>query len=186
MHGGCLRPKFGNFHGKDEALKIPLPVTIRAGKAGGLPFDSLTTDLFLGCLPPSRVCYGCCFAARTAFKAGYDFGTRIANLLDSDTLSNDIARLPAFQAFLRNGWNSDPSWSWRQAGKLARLIHDHGKHIIFITKAFQPVKDAEMADLVETHAEIRVSLSAFDTKAQLKHRLRFIERYRDSGGRLFL
>ena len=171
---------FNQYKGVD--LKIPPPVTIRVGKAGGLPFDSLTTDLFLGCLPPSRICYGSCFAAKAAFEAGYDYGTRVANTLEPDILARDIAQLPVAQMHLRNGWNSDPSWNWQQAGELAKLVYAQGKHLIFITKAFLAIKDEEMPALIESKAEIRVSLSAFDTKPQLNHRLHFIQRYRDAGG----
>jgi hypothetical protein len=56
------------------AVRTPDPCVIRAGRAGGLPHDSLTTDLYLGCLPPAQTCYGSCFAARTAYQRGFDFG----------------------------------------------------------------------------------------------------------------
>src|SRR5687768_6656952 len=100
---------------RGRVLRLPTPITIRAGRAGGLPFDSITSDLYLGCLPATQICYGSCFAARGAFAADYDFGTRVENVLDADLLMSDLRALPANQSFLRNGWNSDASWNWPKA-----------------------------------------------------------------------
>src|SRR5690349_16117470 len=125
---GC----YSDYH-SGRGLRVPAPEKIRAGKAGGLPFDSLTTDLFLGCLPANRVCYGNCFAATAAFTSGVDFGTRVRNVLDKELFRSDVARLPASQRFLKNGWNSDPSWDWSLARDLAVLVHAASRHVVFIT-----------------------------------------------------
>ncbi len=50
------------FERVGSGLARPEPEVIRAGRAGGLAFDSLTTDVCVGCLPASQVCYGSCFA----------------------------------------------------------------------------------------------------------------------------
>lgn len=165
-----------------KSLKVPKPIYIRAGQHGGLPFESLTTDLSLGCLPPQKICYGNCFAARAAFEAGFDFGKRVDNILDDDIFSRDLTYLDQQQLYLRNGWNSDPSWSWSKALRLSSLIHNSNRHTIFITKAFLiPPKDI-MEQLGDLNVEIRVSVSALDTKQQLKQRINFIEEYRRCGG----
>ena len=59
---------------------------IRAGRRGGLPFDSLIGDVVTGCLPATTACYGSCFAAFGAFRAGFDFGHRVPNRLDEALL----------------------------------------------------------------------------------------------------
>ncbi|ATE55823.1 hypothetical protein [Actinosynnema pretiosum] len=163
-------------------LRAPEPIVVRAGRRGGLPFDGLTTDLHLGCLPITQVCYGSCFAARAAFGAGFDFGVRVRNHLDADVLRADLAALPAGQRFLRNGWNSDASWDWRGARELADLVRESGRCTVFVTKHFHPVPPDVLAGLVAAGAELRVSVSALDTPGQLRQRLGGLLAYRDAGG----
>ncbi|ATY09111.1 hypothetical protein CU254_00380 [Amycolatopsis sp. AA4] len=165
-----------------RTLGVPDPVTIRAGRRGGLPFDSITSDLYLGCLPATQICYGSCFAARGAFAAGYDFGTRVENLLDPDVLRADLLALPAEQRFLRNGWNSDASWNWPKARLLAELVRDSGRCTVFVTKYFRSVDADSLAGLAGAGAELRVSVSAMDTPGQLRQRLAGMLAYRDAGG----
>lgn len=169
-------------YGKGASLKIPNGGCIRAGRAGGLPFDSLTTDLMLGCLPATQVCYGSCFAAKGAFESGYDFGTRVPNVLNEEVLRADLAAIPATQGYLRNGWNSDASWDWPKAVRLTELIRESGHHTVFITKVFMALPDEMAARLAELGAELRVSVSAFDSKPQLRMRLKAVEQYRSVGG----
>ncbi|GAA2693612.1 MULTISPECIES: hypothetical protein [Actinosynnema] len=163
-------------------LHAPAPITVRAGRRGGLPFDSLTSDLHLGCLPVTQVCYGSCFAARTAFGAGFDFGVRVRNHLDADVLRADLAALPDGQRFLRNEWNSDASWDWRGARELADLVRGSGRRTVFVTKHFHPIPPDALAGLVAAGAELRVSVSALDTPGQLRQRLAGLLSYRDAGG----
>ncbi|AOK31660.1 hypothetical protein [Burkholderia singularis] len=165
-----------------HALCSPTPVTIRAGRHGGLPFDSLTTDLYMGCLPASQICYGSCFAARGAFAADYDFGIRVENVLDADQLRKDLLSLPPEQRFLRNGWNSDASWNWPKAHALAKLIRDAGRCTVFVTKYFRVIAPDTQSGLVQTGAELRVSVSALDTPGQLRQRLAGLLSYRQAGG----
>ncbi len=163
-------------------LKPPAAVEIRAGKVGGLPFDSLITDLVSGCLSARQACYGTCFAAKAAWNHGIDFGIRQANILNPAQLEDDLRRLPIGQRHLRNGWNSDPSWDWVRALALARIVRASGRHIIFITKAFMAMPTNLIAGFVETGAEIRLSISAMDSNSQLERRLKFIKHYRRAGG----
>jgi hypothetical protein len=172
---------FGHYAHRDD-LSIPEPQKIRAGRAGGLPFDSLTTDLFLGCLSAAEICYGNCFAARAAFQSGFDYGTRVENMLDEDLFLSDVAMLPVSQRYLKNGWNSDPSWNWRKAVRLAELISSAGLHTVFITKCFTKLDDGIMSELAKLRVDLRVSVSAFDSRPQFEHRLRSMEEYRRKGG----
>jgi alpha-ketoglutarate-dependent taurine dioxygenase len=177
-----LVAKSYGHYGSDPKLSIPKPQLIRAGKAGGLPFDSLTTDLQLGCLPASQICYGNCFAARGAFQSGFNFGKHVENILDEDVLKSDLKAIPESQAFLRNGWNSDPSWNWEKGLRLAELIHEAGKHTIFITKCFVSPDEDILSGFAALGVELRVSISAFDSEPQLEQRLQTIENYRKQNG----
>jgi hypothetical protein len=172
---------FAEFH-NDKSLVPRATEFVRAGIQGGLPFDSLTTDVVGGCLPSTHICYGNCFAARAAFEAGVAFGTRTPNVLDNELLDKDLAELPSSQAYLRNGWNSDPSWAWEIALGLAERAVAWDRHIVFITKCFRRPSEDTMKRLVQLKAEMRVSVSAFDTSSQLTIRRNFIESYREFGG----
>jgi hypothetical protein len=165
-----------------KSLSTPEAQVIRAGIAGGLPFNSLTSDLMLGCLPASQVCYGNCFAAKAAFESGYDFGRRVKNILNVEIFNNDLKSIPLEQGFLRNGWNSDPSWDWKTATELAGLIRQSGRLPVFITKCFRKFRDEQLVAMVDAKAEIRISVSAFDSQAQLRLRLQTAEDYRNAGG----
>jgi hypothetical protein len=164
------------------ALRTPEPLVIRAGRVGGLPFDSITTDLYLGCLPLAQTCYGSCFAARTAYQNGFDFGVRVENILDRQTLLSDLSCLPSHQSFLRNGWNSDASWNWDKALQLAEIIRETNRFVVFVTKCFKPIAVDIAQSLARVGAELRVSVSAFDTPSQLKQRFDALLSYRAAGG----
>jgi hypothetical protein len=166
----------------DRALNVPEPITIRIGRAGGLPFDSITSDLYLGCLPKTQICYGSCFAARGAFDAGYHFGIRVENVLDPEVVLSDLQALPVNQGFLRNGWNSDASWNWTKALELASLIRESGRCTVFVTKYFRAINHATLSELVRIGAELRISVSAFDTPSQLRQRQEGLLGFRAAGG----
>jgi hypothetical protein len=155
---------------------------IRAGVYGGLPFDSLVSDVVTGCLPVKSACYGICFAAKNSWEQGFDFGKKVNNILDEDLFINDIKKIPETQKYLRCGWNSDPSWDWNTAVKLANIVFQHDKLMIFITKAFTKTQDNVLEKMIKARSEMRVSISAMDTDIQLEQRLSFIERYRKLGG----
>ncbi|MDR0218440.1 MAG: hypothetical protein LBI71_06070 [Enterobacteriaceae bacterium] len=167
---------------QETELKPAKPMLIRAGIAGGLPFNSLTSDVVTGCLPESMACYGMCFSAVSSWKEGIDFGKRIDNQLDEDIFISDLHALPETQKYIRCGWNSDPSWNWSLSTRMAELAREANLLMIFITKSFRKIQDDILKRLVAVKTEIRVSVSALDTNEQLKRRIEFIEQYRRAGG----
>jgi hypothetical protein len=175
---------FGD-HRTGEGLRPAKPQVIRAGRVGGLPFDSLVADLFSGCLPATKICYGECFAAREAFsEAQVNFGVRVRNVLDPALLAHDLRCVPTSQAFMRTGWNSDLSWGWNDedALKILELVGEANKHPVVLTKAFTILRQESMQRLSRFGTELRVCVSAFDTDAQLTHRIGSMLRYREQGG----
>ncbi|AYA40232.1 hypothetical protein HZS38_06950 [Xenorhabdus nematophila] len=166
----------------DNGLKFAESMLIRAGIAGDLPFNSLTTDVVTGCLPESMACYGICFSAISSWKSGIDFGKRIDNKLDEDIFTRDLKALPNSQKYIRCGWNSDPSWNWLISTRMAELAREAGLLMIFITKSFKKMTDDITQRLIAIKAEMRVSISALDTNEHLKQRLSFVEGYRNAGG----
>lgn len=174
---------FGH-HADGNGLRLAEPKIIRAGKHGGLPFDALSTDLFNGCLPAKAICYGECFAAKQAFNEGIDFGRRVKNIFDEQVFTSDLSKLPSPQGFVRSGWNSDTSWDWngQEALGIMQAIHGAGKHPVILTKAFTKLDEERMQQFAEIGTEIRVCVSAFDTDAQLNHRINTMLEYRAKGG----
>jgi hypothetical protein len=164
------------------ALAKPTGELVRAGKAGGLPFDSLLSDIVVGCLPAKTACYGSCFAAMASFQAGVDFGVRVANTLDEDLLCRDLDALPLEQRFLRIGWNSDPSWDWELTARIGAILRARGLHMIAVSKSFTRLKASTVQSLAAAGVELRISVSAFDSDAQLRHRFDTMLRHRDAGG----
>ena len=53
---------------------------------------------------------------------------------------------------------------------------------IFVTKSFASIDPQILRGLAAVGAELRVSVSAFDSAAQIRHRLNTIQSYRDAGG----
>lgn len=125
---------------------------------------------------------GTCFAAKGFWEQGIDFGIRKQNILDLQLIEKDLEALPKTQGYLRNGWNSDPSWNWEKSNELAGILRAHDKLTIFISKVFNKPSRETLLKLVSNKAEIRVSISALDNNAQLRTRLEFIQDYRKSGG----
>lgn len=165
-----------------QALKAPEGIPIRVGMAGGLPNNSITSDLVSGCLSAKQACYGTCFAAKAFWGQGIDFGMRVENTLDRSLIERDVDQLPDSQRYIRNGWNSDPSWDWEKGLQLTRIIRESGLLMIFISKAFRTIETKAMTGFVENGAEMRISLSGLDNNTQLKGRLKFLLDYREAGG----
>ncbi|GAE65327.1 hypothetical protein H3Z85_19015 [Chryseobacterium indologenes] len=119
-----------------KVLVAPESIPIRVGIAGGMPNNSVTGDIVSGCLSAKQACYGICFAAKGFWGQGIDFGIRRKNILDIDLIKKDLDVLPKSQRYLRNGWNSDPSWDWDKANKLAEILMKNNILTIFISKVF--------------------------------------------------
>ncbi len=151
---------------------------IRAGKKAGLPSESITTDLFLACLKTPSMFYKKCYLT----KKETSHHNQIENILDEDLFSEDLKNISNVQGFMRNGWNSDPSWNWKKALELARLIRNSGRLPIFNTKLYKMPSDKTMKKLASYKAEIRIAISVFDTRMHLKSCFEFVENYRKMGG----
>ncbi|SFN71618.1 hypothetical protein [Xenorhabdus japonica] len=155
--------KSNEAYSNEHKLKPAEPMLIRAGVAGGLPFNSLTTDVVTGCLPESMACYGMCFSAVSSWENGIDFGKRVVNQLDETIFLSDLHTLPHSQKYIRCGWNSDPSWNWPISARMNELARDMGLLMIFITKAFCKMPDNIMQRLIMAEAEVRANGSKLNS-----------------------
>ena len=85
---------------------------------------------------------------------------------------------------MRTGWNSDLSWGWNDEDALTilELVAEANKHPVVLTKAFTVLRQESMQRMARLGTELRVCVSAFDTDAQLTHRIGSMLRYREQGG----
>ncbi|MDV2080356.1 hypothetical protein [Marinobacter xestospongiae] len=168
-----------------KTLKEMPQLKIQCGKYGGLPFNYLMTDVVSGCLSVTRMCYGNCSAFEYWTDSGYDFGRRRVNILDLELFDESVRQLPADQKWLRQGWASDCSLSnesWELVALLAERLNQFGISLLIITKIWCYPSITVLKRLAKSKAEIRVSVSAFDSDKEIKKRLRLLEEYRDLCG----
>lgn len=158
---------------------------IVCGKKYGLPFEYLMTDIYSGCLNLNNVCYGNCTAAQFWLKKGYNFGKRVLNDFDLCLFENAVNELPANQKWIRQGWVSDCSFSdksWELIALISDILFKHEISLLIITKIHKLPSKKIMQKLANNKTEIRVSLSALDTKFQQEKRLKFLIDYKNMGG----
>ncbi|MFB6456723.1 hypothetical protein ACE38W_15735 [Chitinophaga sp. Hz27] len=177
------RPSLKSVNEKELAT---MPVyNILCGKSAGLPFDYLMTDIYSGCLPIKSICYGNCSAAEYWINKGHDFGSRHINNFDEKLFRQSIEQLPADQKWLRQGWVSDVSLShkaWELLASITDILMEHNIRLVIITKIFTHPTEEVMRKLAANKAEIRVSISAIDTKREIEKRFEFLHEYREVGG----
>lgn len=169
-----------------KGLKIMPQFTIRCGINGGLPFETLMTDVISGCLNINNVCYGNCTACDFWLKHGYNFGKRINNIFDKKLFIKDIENLPNDVKWLRQGWSSDCSFSnesWKLIASISELLIKYSISLLIITKVHKIPSIDILKTLAKNNTEIRVSLSAFDTKEEFNKRFNFLYQYKSLGGK---
>lgn len=170
------------MRGNISQLIQPQSIKIRAGKAGGLPFNALVTDVVSGCLCATAACYGACWAMEEAYQKGIDPSTRVPNELDETLLRSDLKKMPKEQGHVRCGWNSDPSWDWKKSAEIAEIVNEFNMITLFLTKAFYPLSPEITDRMVTAKAEMWVGMGALDTDANIGKRFEFMEAYRRAGG----
>ena len=184
-HGLQLREGLHVLRSGNVSLEAMPLLQVQCGRAGGLPFDYLMTDIFSGCLPIAKVCYGDCSAAEHWIRRGYDFGKRQLNHFSEPIFRSSIRQLPRSQRWLRQGWASDCSLStvgWQRIREAAEVLSEFDIALLIITKVWSPPPKDVLSRLGELGAELRVSLSALDTRQQMEQRVRTLELYRSLGG----
>ncbi|MBV8253118.1 MAG: hypothetical protein JO154_10965 [Chitinophaga sp.] len=177
------RPSLTSVNEKDLST---MPVyDILCGKSAGLPFEYLMTDIYSGCLPIKSICYGNCSAAEYWINKGYNFGSRHINNFDEASFRKSIEQLSPDQRWLRQGWVSDVSLSkksWELLGPISDVLMEYNIHMVIITKIFTKPSEEVMRKLAANKTELRVSISAIDTKHEIERRFDGLEAYRQEGG----
>lgn len=147
----------------------------------------LDVDTVKGCYSgmaayPGTGCYGACYAATTARQYGRDFTVAVSRKPAPWSWREVWRTVRDFRAnWYRIGTAGDPCHDWDNTVNVCEMLADTGKHPVIITKHWQTISDENMARLEKLQAVINTSVSALDTEAELKHRLRQIERIREAG-----
>lgn len=147
----------------------------------------LDVDTVKGCYSgmaayPGTGCYGTCYAATTAKLYGRDFSVSVSRKPAPWSWREVWRQVRDYRAnWYRIGTAGDPCHDWENTVEVCEMLESTGKHPVIITKHWQTIGDGHLARLRVLNAVINTSVSALDTKAELKHRLRQIHRIRDAG-----
>jgi hypothetical protein len=166
----------------DDATQY-LPVLTAAPNRKGV----LDVDTVKGCYHgmaayPGTGCYGACYAATTAKLYGRDFSVSVSRTPAPWSWRQVWRQVRDFNAaWYRVGTAGDPCHDWENTVEVCELLASTGKHPVIITKHWQTLDDQQLSRLRAVSAVINTSVSALDTSAELRHRLRQIERVKQAG-----
>lgn len=172
------------FFTGDGEVRLPYkPVLTASENLKGV----LDVDTVKGCYSgmaayPGTGCYGACYAATTAKLYGRDFTVAVSRKPAPWSWRTVWRQVKDFDAnWYRIGTAGDPCHDWDNTVEVCELLQTTGKHPVIITKHWKKLKDSHIARLLAVGAVINTSVSALDTPAELRHRLKQIERIRSAG-----
>ena len=148
----------------------------------------LDVDTVKGCTAgmsarPDGGCYHSCYAAKIAKFRGIDFGVAVTRKVKSRAHAAAIERAvkAAPEGFFRVGTMGDPCHDWEETVQTIEWLSEFARPVV-ITKHWMIASDDQLRRLNESGTVLNTSVSALDTPAELRHRKRQIERFRDLGG----
>ena len=127
-------------------------------------------------------CYDYCYAAKNAKIYGYDFSKTVLRKFESDRHKHKIIKqINKFNVpFIRIGTSGDPSENWGHTLDIIKkiladyqlsLFPEQKKEIVIITKHWNKLTKKQLSKIRKYNICINTSLSALDSKKQLKARL---------------
>jgi hypothetical protein len=149
----------------------------------------LDVDTVKGCTPgmvayPNGGCYGECYACKTASRYGIDFSVSVQRRLMRGNLADVFFAVKDHRAnWYRIGTAGEPSYDWEHTLSVCEALRDTGKAPVIITKHWAPLSGDQLHRLRALGAVVNTSTSGMDTDAQIKHRVRQMERLRYAGVR---
>jgi hypothetical protein len=164
-------------------LRRHLPVLTAVENGKGV----LDVDTVKGCAMGMRArpdggCYGECYANRTATRYGIDFAVSVSRkprAADWDAIYRTVRDHRAH--WYRIGTAGDPCHDWNNTLEVCEALRGTGKVPVIITKHWVALSDDDMCRLRGVSAVMNTSTSGFDTDAEIKHRVRQMERLRAFG-----
>lgn len=164
-------------------LKTYLPLISATENQKGV----LDVDTVKGCslgmaARPDGGCYGECYAAKTAARYGIDFSVSVSRKLLPENFKRIFNIVKKHHAtWYRIGVSGDPCHDWENTISVCEQLKGSGKTPVIITKHWIPLTDAQIVRLYDLNAVVNTSTSGLDTDAQIKFRVRQIERLKDFG-----
>lgn len=167
----------------DNNYKAMPQFKVLCWKSGWLPFEYLMTDLYSGCLPIEKICYGNCTSAMHWIERWFNFWKKTINIFNEVEFLNSVEQLDPDQKWLRQWWASDFSYSeeaWENLDIIASILWKKNIHLLVITKLYHLTKDKKLLSrLANLGVEMRVSMAASDELICLQKKLDFLKTYRD-------
>jgi hypothetical protein len=150
----------------------------------------LDVDTVKGCTSgmrayPGTGCYGECYAQKTAARYGRDFSVSVSRKITSQAHWRDIfcAVRDHYNSWYRIGVAGDPCHDWDNTLEVCERLKETKKLPVIITKHWILLSNDHISRLKNLSAVVNTSTSGLDTDAEIKHRVRQIERLRSSGVR---
>ncbi len=157
-------------------------LTVEENQKGVLDLDTVKGCTF-GCQNCKKGCWGLCYAYKIATFRGIDFTKSVTRWLKTKRQIKEIGKkiFRSNKEFIRIGTMGDPCHNWNYTIRICKWVVKSGKPIVIITKHWIKLTDEQMKQLGDLGVIINTSLSALDTKEQIKYRLEQYERYKKYG-----
>jgi len=159
-------------------------ITLNKNNRGCYILDTVKGCSYAGV--KSGGCYGDCYAANIANRYGFDFDKPVKRYFIEDdqqlyfngfydmkheaTIINQIKNID--MPFVRIGEMGDPSEYWKHTLDVCGCISITEKPIVIITKHLKTIPEKLLPLLKKCNIIVNTSISALDSKAQIKHRLK--------------
>jgi hypothetical protein len=162
---------------------LPILTVVENGKG------VLDVDTVKGCTlgmqsRPDGGCYGDCYAYKDAKRYGVDFFTSISRKITTwNRIDIFLAVQNHYATWYRIGVAGDPCHDWENTISVCEELKGTGKVPVIITKHWIPLSDGHLVRLKNVGAVINTSTSGLDTDAQLKYRVKQMQRIKNAGVR---
>ncbi len=159
-------------------------ITLNQNNRGCYILDTVKGCSYAGV--KSGGCYGDCYAANIANRYGFDFKNPVKRYFIEDddqlyfdgfydmkheaSVINQIKRID--MPFVRVGEMGDPSEYWQHTLDVCGCISVTNKPIVIITKHIKTIPEKLLPLFKKCNIIVNTSISALDSKAQIKHRLK--------------
>ena len=169
--------------GRNPPTRYRPVLTIDENTKGVLDIDTVKGCTAGMAARPDGGCYNECYAQKIAARYGRDFGVSVSRKIlgreHRATLLRILNKRP--ETWYRVGVAGDPCHDWQNTVTVINALRHAGKAAVIITKHWMTLSDIQLERLAGLNVVINTSTSGFDTDAELKHRVRQIERIRAAG-----
>lgn len=167
----------------NNKLREYLPVLTASENQKGV----LDVDAVKGCQhgmasEPNGGCYNECYANKIAVQYGIDFTKSVSRKLTPYNRHEIFSAVKNFyNSWYRIGTAGDPCHDWENTLEVCEWLHQTNKTPVIITKHWIPLSDDQIARFKDLGAVFNTSVSGFDTDAQIKYRVKQINRLKQAG-----